>query len=32
MFIIFALLFLATSKGNYFQWTPEQDVFGYEEP
>ena len=26
------MLFLAASKGNYFRWTPEQDVRGYEEP
>ena len=26
------MLFLAASKGNYFQGTPEQDVRGHEEP
>ena len=26
------MLFLAASKGNYFQRTPEQDVRGHEEP
>ena len=31
-FNIFPCLFLAASKGNYFQGTPEQDVRGHEEP
>ena len=26
------MLFLAASKGNYFQGTPEQDVHRHEEP
>ena len=26
------MLFLAASKGDYFRWTPRQDVRGYEEP
>ena len=26
------MMFLAASEGNNLQWTPEQDVCGYEEP